>query len=381
MAVKMAIKTAGDVCGFILAAGFGTRLRPLTDSLPKPMIRFFGAPLLDLALFRLNSAGIHNTSESQTIAVNAHYLAAEIKSGLAASPWGGGVKLSIEDPIILGRGGAYLPLRSWFGERTIVAYNGDIISDIDVGGALAHHRAKKALVTMVVLPQPLGRDNAVYCAGDGSVGSIAKAPPAGPPQSGGEWTARGFACLQIFEPEFLDFLPQKGASDILGAYGLALAAGKNVTSYVHSGFWHDLGTPGQLLRAHVDLLSADFGGRDLLASLGLLAFHAANGTELKMIEAGKSWASGDGSITIVGPSAAIINAGGFALTTNAGNATNTQNVVAHLGPLVVAESGFSATGPIKVSHSVIYRSSRIDHRAAHSHAIYDHNHVITAVHK
>jgi hypothetical protein len=95
------------------------------------MIRFFGAPLLDLALFRFRSAGISD------IAVNAHYLAQEIESGLKASPWGKDVKLSIEDPVILGRGGAYIPLRNWFGKKTIIAYNGDIISDIDVAAALA----------------------------------------------------------------------------------------------------------------------------------------------------------------------------------------------------------------------------------------------------
>ena len=346
-----------NACGFVLAAGFGTRLRPLTSRLPKPMIRFFGAPLLDLALFRFRSAGISD------IAVNAHYLAKEIESGLKASPWGEDVKLSIENPVILGRGGAYIPLRNWFGKKTIVAYNGDIISDIDIAAALAHHRAMRATATMVVLPKPLGRDNAVYCADDGRIGTIAKAPPA----RGGPWTARGFACLQILEPEFLDFLPQEGESDILDAYAQAITGGHTVTSFVHSGFWHDLGSPTQLLQAHVDLLeSGDVAQKKTVSALGLDAFHGAHHSNLLMISPEKVWKSPANNLSVRGPSSVVTGKDIF---------TALQAKV-ELGPLVVVESGFSASGPFKASRCIIYGSAVIDHKAVHDNAIYDHSHEI-----
>lgn len=319
------------------------------------MIRFFGAPLLDLALFRFGTAGISN------IAVNAHYLAHEIESGLKASPWGKDVKLSIESPNILGRGGAYIPLRKWFGKKTIIAYNGDIISDIDVAAALAHHREKRALATMVVLPKPLGRDNAVYCDADGFIGSIAKVPPA----FGGPWTARGFACLQILEPEFLDFLPQEGESDILDAYAQATAQGHVVTSFVHSGFWHDLGSPAQLLQAHLDVFKSPH-VRQLVAALGLEAFHEAHQSQLKMIATGDSWHDKESALCVVGPSSVILGKEGFARSRDA----------AELGPLVMVESGFSASGPIRITRSIIYRSAVIDHKTTHNNAIYDHSHMI-----
>ncbi len=361
-----------NACGFVLAAGFGTRLRPLTSRLPKPMIRFFGAPLLDLALFRFRSAGISN------IAVNAHYLAKEIESGLKASPWGKDVKLSIEDPVILGRGGAYIPLRAWFGKKTIIAYNGDIISDIDVAAALAHHRAKGAMATMVVLPKPLGRDNAVYCAGDGRVGAIAKTPPA----QGGPWTARGFACLQILEPEFLDFLPPDGESDILNAYAQAISGGHVVTSFVHSGFWHDLGSPAQLLQAHIDLLEAGQAQEKTVSALGLDAFHEASHSSLAMISPGQTWQSPTGNLIVKGPSSVITGKG--ALT--ASNAKSNAKI--ELGPLVVVEIGFSTSGPFKAGRAIIYRSANIDHmadhigdhRGVHSNAIFDHSHLIRCDH-
>ena len=346
-----------NACGFVLAAGFGTRLRPLTTRLPKPMIRFFGAPLLDLALFRFRSAGISH------IAVNAHYLAKEIEAGLKASPWGKDVKLSIEDPVILGRGGAYIPLRNWFGKKTIIAYNGDIISDIDIAAALAHHRAKRAMATMVVLPKPLGRDNAVYCADDGRIGTIAKTPP----EKGGPWTARGFACLQILEPEFLDFLPPEGESDILDAYAQAIAGGHTVTSFVHSGFWHDLGSPTQLLQAHFDLLESGGGAqKKTVSALGLDAFHEAHQSSLLMISPGQVWKNPANNLCVTGPSSVI--GGNDSFTPSEGKI--------ELGPLVVVESGFSASGSFKTSRAIIYRSAVIDHKAVHDNAIYDHSHKI-----
>lgn len=345
-----------NACGFVLAAGFGTRLRPLTSRLPKPMIRFFGAPLLDLALFRFRSAGISD------IAVNAHYLAKEIETGLKASPWGRNVKLSIEDPVILGRGGAYIPLRNWFGKKTIIAYNGDIISDIDVAAALAHHRAKGAMATMVVLPKPLGRDNAVYCAADGRIGTIAKTPPA----TGGAWTARGFACLQILEPEFLDFLPPTGESDILDAYAQAIAGGHVVTSFVHSGFWHDLGSPAQLLQAHIDLLESGQAQRETVSALGLDAFHEAHHSRLAMVSPGQIWQDPASNLCVTGPSSVITGK----------EISPPSPAKIELGPLAVVESGFSTSGPFKASQTVIYRSAVIDHTVVHSNAIYDHSHMI-----
>lgn len=342
-----------DVCGFILAAGFGTRLRPLTDLRPKPMIRFFGAPLLDLALFRLRSAGI------QDIAVNAHYMASSIEDGVRASPWGQGVQVSIEKPVILGRGGAYIPLRGWFGNKTIIAINGDVISDMDVRAALDAHRKAGAIATMMVLPRPLGRDNAVYCNVDGRIGTIAKAPPG----SGGPWTARGFACLQVLEPEFLDYLPQEGESDILGAYARAISEGKIVTSFIHDGFWHDLGSPQQLFAAHSELLANGPAVSASLERLGVTGYHAIRGTRLVLVNDGETSVPGTGAPKIHGPSVAIM-----------GSSWGAMGEVAErieFGPRVVVESGFTCNGPLKLHDSIIYSPATIDTRTAKSHSVLD----------
>ncbi|MEY4632301.1 MAG: hypothetical protein RIQ81_2421 [Pseudomonadota bacterium] len=352
-----------NTCGFVLAAGFGTRLRPITDVIPKPLVPFFGVPLLDLALFRLKSTGIVD------IAANAHYLAGKIAEHLEQSPWGRRVHLSIEDGEILGRGGAYIPLRTWFGNRTIVAYNGDVISDIDVSAALEEHRRSGAVATMVVLPAPLGRDNAVFCDPSGRVGAIAKAAPDG----SGKWTARGFACLQILEPEFLDLLPQAGPSDILGAYDLAIARGLRVSSHVHDGFWHDLGSPAQLYTAHREVLELPGDeAQKLLNRVGVIEFARASGGEVIFVPRGRDWQDPGGLLTMTGPACLT---GSAACAVKPWAAALPSKL--HLGPLVVAEAGFHAGPASKFTEALVMRSARIDQSPSHKPTVYDHNHVIT----
>lgn len=347
-----------EYCGFVLAAGFGTRLRPITEHIPKPLIRFFGIPLIDLAFYRLRNFGINDN------AINGHYLADRLVQHVTTSSWGAGVEISIESPKILGRGGAYIPLRGWFADRTIVAYNGDIISNINIREALETHKKSGAIATMVVLPAPLGRDNAVFCDQRGRIGSIAKSAP----DTKETWIARGFACLQILEPEFLDLLPASGESDILGAYELAIARGHLVQSHVHEGFWHDLGSPDQLLQAHVDLINHE-NPEELARDLGLFAAHAAQKSHLKILQDGDVYENQDKKLTITGPAALI----------EAHDATQSAGTVAHayFGPHAFVETGYQLSGPVRLKDVLVFRSARIDHSTAHSRAVYDHSVVIS----
>ena len=113
----------------VLAAGFGTRLRPLTLSRPKPLLPVMGEPMLARILDMLVSWGVED------ITVNAHYLADQIEDfvkeyqGDAAK----GVKISVSrEDEILGTGGALRPLKSWIGDEPFWLVNGDIVvEDLD----------------------------------------------------------------------------------------------------------------------------------------------------------------------------------------------------------------------------------------------------------
>jgi len=233
--------------GMVLAAGFGTRLKPFTEGKPKPLFPFFGVSLLDLGLFRLRNAGIN------TLSANAHHLPQELEAALLRSPLGQDVVLSKELPEILGRGGAFAPLKSWRAGADLLVYNGDIASDVDVSALIRAHETQQNVATMMLLPKPLSRDAAVYRIDD-RVLAISKTAPDVPGA-----TAHGFACLHILSDEFLHLLPQSGVSDVLDGYRAAFAKGLAVGSVIHKGFWHGIESPQNAWDAHMDLLQRGFG--------------------------------------------------------------------------------------------------------------------------
>src|SRR6516164_8726150 len=94
----------------VLAAGHGERLRPLTDTVPKPLLEIGGRPLIHYPLLMLRDAGIRE------IAINVHHLAGQIEAALGGGALGLTITCSPE-PILLGTGGPLLPLRNYFGRE------------------------------------------------------------------------------------------------------------------------------------------------------------------------------------------------------------------------------------------------------------------------
>src|SRR5579883_3042569 len=120
----------------VLAAGKGERLRPLTESIPKPMLELGGQPLIHYALLMLKRAGITQ------IAINVHHLAHRIESALGD---GRGLGLEITyapEAVLLGTGGPLCGLRSFFGSEPFVVANSDTIMDLDLPAMLAAHRGR-----------------------------------------------------------------------------------------------------------------------------------------------------------------------------------------------------------------------------------------------
>lgn len=125
----------------ILAAGVGTRLRPLTDTIPKPMLPIAGEPLLVHTLRWLKRYGVTE------IALNLHYLPEVVQQGLGdGSTWDLQLRYSYE-PELIGTAGAVKRLASFFDEPFVVVY-GDLLVDIDLNALAAFHRDRAALVTI-----------------------------------------------------------------------------------------------------------------------------------------------------------------------------------------------------------------------------------------
>jgi len=266
--------------GMILAAGFGTRLKPITDRMPKPLVPFFGAAPLHLALFRLKLAGISE------IAINSHYMADQIHRSVRPDPFDLDVRISNESAI-LGSGGCYAVLRDWIGNSPIVSLSGDIISDLDVNAVWKTHQQQRAVATMVVTPTHIEGTTPIYCQGNRVIGI------GGPPDgfTSGTFTVHTFTAMHILEPRFMDLLPTTGPSSIIDqAYLLSLARGQTVAAHIHSGFWEDIGTPLSYWRAHervlqhIGRLSPD----QLFGSLGVLEVLKRQGKELKVFNVSKT---------------------------------------------------------------------------------------------
>lgn len=248
------------VKGLVLAAGLGTRLRPLTDLYPKPLVPFAGTTPLALAQARLLQIGIHEQ------AVNAHYKADLIATYVEQKHVDATVLLAREEEL-LGTGGVYNPLRSWLGDADLVVLNGDVVADFDLAGLLALHRALNAGASMALLPAVLPGESAVSY-GDGQVLAIGRQGASGASKAG------NFACAQVLSREFLDLMPKSGVFDVISrGYQVALAAGMPIGAFVHHGLWHDLRTPDFYWAALREVLTS----ANACAALGVSALRKTQG--------------------------------------------------------------------------------------------------------
>ena len=131
----------------ILAAGFCTRLFPLTIDRTKPAIPFLGKPLVGYVAEYVAKFGIND------VVVNLHHQPQSVIAALGdGSDFGVSINYTIEDPMILGTAGALDNARQYLETGTFLIVNGKIITDIDIAAALETHRQSGAIATMVLKP-------------------------------------------------------------------------------------------------------------------------------------------------------------------------------------------------------------------------------------
>ncbi len=132
--------------GVVLCAGRGTRLAPLTERLPKPLVEVGGRPMVHYPLALLRAAGIHR------VVLNIHHLANRLVEALGdGHRWGLELRYSRE-PHLLGTGGGLRHLAPLLDGDTVVVLNTDQITDLDLRRLLDHHRARRAAATLACLP-------------------------------------------------------------------------------------------------------------------------------------------------------------------------------------------------------------------------------------
>ncbi len=214
---------------FVLAAGFGTRLRPYTARHPKPLLPIRGRPMLDHVLDHLRAHG------HDEVVVNAHWLADQIVAWGADKP---GVTVVVESPAILGTGGGLRNARHLLADRFVVC-NGDILSDVDLTRLLA--LPGRAAMALRAQGTPTHTGVAHH---DGRVTGIDRVVGAGDP-------GYHFTGVHALDRSALDLVPEGEACIVRTAYKAMIPLGE-VGALVHAGAWTDIGTVGEYEAARGD---------------------------------------------------------------------------------------------------------------------------------
>lgn len=227
---------------FLLAAGHGTRLRPLTLDRPKPLLPMCGAPMLDHAL-----AWVHHHGHTDVL-VNAHHLWEQVAAWAEAR----GVGLQVELPEILGTGGGLKAAQDRLAEVFVVV-NGDILADIDLTALAAAVPTGGAAMALRADPE-LGQRAPVEADEDGVV--VRMRDFAGRPGRGIEGTH--FTGVHACSNALLERVPDGFGCIVRTAYTEVLED-RVVRALRHAGQWIDIGTPADYLAANLDLLAGRLG--------------------------------------------------------------------------------------------------------------------------
>jgi len=249
----------------ILAAGFGTRLFPLTIDRTKPAIPFLGRPLVGYVAEYVSRFGFND------IVVNLHHQPESVMSALGdGSQFGVHIDYTREEPKILGTAGALDNARHLLDKDTFLIINGKIITDIDISAALETHRRSGALATMVLKPNAKRERFTVVNVDGGRVTGFgdyaqplteqeirdAEHEPAAPMM---------FTGIHILEPRVFDYIPRGIYSDIVPTfYSPALTKGEIIAAHVTDSEWFELST----IPRYLDISLRMMNGQTVFAGAG-----------------------------------------------------------------------------------------------------------------
>lgn len=235
----------------ILAAGLGTRLRPLTNDRPKALVTVSGRTLLEICLERLRSFGMSE------VIVNVHHFAEMLVDYVSANrSFGMRIEISREEELLDTGGG--LKKAAWFfqqqgADEPFLVHNVDVISTIDLARMVKFHRNQDALATLAVQKRATSRyllfENGELCGRRAGLdGSPEFARSAEHPE------ALAFAGIHVLSPRLLEKLPAANAFPVIDAYlGLA-AQGEKIAAFRADAYrWRDLGRPESLRAAEQEL--------------------------------------------------------------------------------------------------------------------------------
>jgi NDP-sugar pyrophosphorylase family protein len=244
----------------ILAAGLGTRLRPLTDGRPKALVAIAGRTMIEIALTRLRAAGV------TSVIVNAHHFADQIESFLKGrEDWRIRIEVSREaEPLDTGGG---LMHAAWFFlepcsksgpdcNAPFIVHNVDVISSIDLARMIRTHLEGNALVTLAVAARQSSRqlifdENGQLCG--------RRAGRCAPPETvrpARQTCDLAFAGIHVISPRIFSLMHERGAFSIIDEYLRLAAEGEKIAAFrADEYYWRDLGRVESISAVERDIAS------------------------------------------------------------------------------------------------------------------------------
>jgi NDP-sugar pyrophosphorylase family protein len=241
----------------VLAAGLGTRLRPLTNERPKALVEAGGRTLLEITLARLRSFGIYD------IIINIHHFADMVVEYLRAHQnFSMRIEVSYE-PVLLDTGGGLKHAAHFFlgSDEPFLVHNVDVLSTIDFDEMLRFHKSRKALVTLAVQDRTTSRyllfDQAGQLCGR-------RAGLEGVPElvrSAENRQARAFSGIHIVSPRLFSVLHEQGTFSIIPAYLRLAAENEPIIAFPADGYyWRDMGRPENIADARREIAEGIYPG-------------------------------------------------------------------------------------------------------------------------
>lgn len=214
--------------GFILAAGLGTRLRPLTDDRPKALVEVNGVTLLEHTIHTLEAAGIGH------IVVNVHHFADKVVDFVRSRQWQAAIEISDEREMLLDTGGGLKKAAALFtGRENVLVHNVDILSEVDLKDVERKHVEEGNLVTLCVSRRETKR----LLEFDTKESLVGRAEQ-----------GLAFSGISVVSPELFALLPEADHPyPVIDEYIRLSREGYRIGSYVHeSARWLDVGKPETL---------------------------------------------------------------------------------------------------------------------------------------
>lgn len=225
----------------LLAAGYGTRLRPLTDKIPKCLVPIRGRPLLDYWLELLFAGGI------DAVLVNTHYLPEKVVEFVGASRWSDRVTLAHEDKL-LGTAGTILRNRAFFDNKAFLVAHADNLTRFDARALIARHASRLAgtVITMMTFTSDAPQTCGIVVEDAGGIVREFHEKVRNPPGN------RANGAVYIFEPEIVGFLESLGKPVVdLSTEVLPHYLGR-ICTFFNADYHRDIGSSESLRKADLE---------------------------------------------------------------------------------------------------------------------------------